>query len=750
MQSSAAAPRLSVQTKVLIPVTVLLVLLPVAVIWIVNDTITRQVREEAVTALTTADGVFRHLLENQGRDLLEHYNSALGERGTMQRTYQDLLKIAANQSPAAVHTLRDALAQQLGGDTVAILLASDGATAPVGARSDDSLFAADAFTRAALPLSRAALAGESGSAWIALDGTVLNTVAVPVVVNNQVAGALTVGVRVSEATVQEFKQLTGTEIVLLAGDRVAASTVSGVDLAGLGGGASRPGEAQQRVLKGEHFLATAGAYGEVAGVGGFRYVLLSSYEQSRRTLAEMQRTLVAVSAAGILLSAGAVWFFVRRIIHPLRQLRDTAEAVGHGDFSRRMGRLANDELGDLAEAFNRMTSNLQTSRTELERAVETLQATQAQLIQSEKLSAVGQFVAGVAHELNNPLTAVIGFSDLLVQTPTDPAIKPHLERIARSAHRCHKIVQNLLGFARQHPPERALVAVNDAIDEVLEIMAYDFRTGNVEIVREFGGDLPLILADRHQLQQVFINILSNGRQAIQAFSNQGRITLRTRRVDADVQVELADNGPGISAENLSRIFDPFFTTKPVGKGTGLGLSLCYGIVREHGGTISARSEPGQGASFLITVPAASAAAGASEARTEPAARRADGTGRSVLVVDDEEEILALTRELLRQDGYTVETVAGGEAAVAAIARTRFDVIVSDWKMPGMNGLQLYEHLLATHPAAAARVCFMSGDVVSDAFQEFLRRQARVCLPKPFSIKDFQNAVAGLLELGMAT
>jgi two-component system NtrC family sensor kinase len=441
-----------------------------------------------------------------------------------------------------------------------------------------------------------------------------------------------------------------------------------------------------------------------------------------------------------------VWYFVRRFIHPLSELRDHAEAVGRGDFSRRMPRLANDECGDLAEAFNRMTANLETSRTELEKAVEILKATQTQLIQSEKLSAVGQFVAGVAHELNNPLTAVIGFSDLLVHTTDDPAIRPHLDRIAKSAQRCHKIVQNLLSFARQHPPERDLVALNAAIDDVLEIMTYDLRTSNIEVARSLAEGLPPIMADRHQLQQVFINIISNARQAIQAVRTDGKITVRTRRAGAQVRIEVADNGPGIRAEHLPRIFDPFFTTKAVGKGTGLGLSLSYGIVQEHGGTITAASELGQGAAFVIELPIApqpGKAEGAQSGADEP--EPPAGRGQRVLVVDDEEWILDLTAELLRRDGYEVRTVPSAEKAVAALGEGKFDVIACDWKMPGMSGIQFYEHLLATDPAVASRVFFMTGDVVSDRLQEFLRRHGRACVTKPFSIKDFKRAVASFLS-----
>jgi two-component system NtrC family sensor kinase len=382
-----------------------------------------------------------------------------------------------------------------------------------------------------------------------------------------------------------------------------------------------------------------------------------------------------------------------------------------------------------------MTENLRTSRAELEKALESLQATQSQLVQSEKLSAVGQFVAGVAHELNNPLSSVIGFADLLAHNVKDTTIRNQLELIGRSAHRCHKIVTNLLSFARQHPPERRLTDLNTTLEEVLEIMAYDLRTSNITVLRELQADLPLIMADPHQLQQVFVNIMNNARQALQAFRTDGRIVVRTKTAGRSIRVEFSDNGPGIRPEHLSRIFDPFFTTKPVGKGTGLGMSLSYGIVHEHGGEIAVRSELGQGALFTIDLPVT--VEGPVLWRTEeprPAETRSPfGAGRAVLVVDDEPELLQLCTALLQSAGFAVETAGGGERAIDAISRRKFDVIVCDWKMPGLNGIQLHEHLCAANVLAASRMIFMTGDVISDTFQEFLSRTGRTCLSKPFAI-----------------
>jgi two-component system NtrC family sensor kinase len=478
-------------------------------------------------------------------------------------------------------------------------------------------------------------------------------------------------------------------------------------------------------------------------------VVVIAGNQGLRALSDRHRTTLAVIVAVVLVSAVVVWILARRLSRLLRQLREMADAIGRGDFSRRISRYANDEAGDLAESLNRMAEDLKKSRLVLEKAAESLADTRERLIQSEKLSAIGQFVAGVAHELNNPLAVVIGFSDLLVEREGDETIRGHLEMIGKSAHRCHKIVANLLSFARENPPERKVTGINFTIEEVIELMAYDLRTSNIDLIKDFQAALPPIMADPHQLQQVFVNLVGNARQALEAFRPDGRIIVRTRTKDGFVRVEIADNGPGITPENIRRIFEPFFTTKPVGKGTGLGLSLVFGIIQEHAGRISVESEVGQGATFVIELPITAEAAqlGHEPVRaTARALRPAGSSGKMILVVDDEEWILALARELLWAIGHGVETALDGEAALAATQRRNFDAIVCDWKMPGMNGVQFYERLVAAKPPMAQRVLFMSGEVIDPSFQEFLRRREKACIAKPFPVEEFRDAVEKILAL----
>jgi signal transduction histidine kinase/ActR/RegA family two-component response regulator len=739
--------RLSFQTKVLAAVLVVLVPLPIITVWIVSDRIGVQMRDEARQTLTSAEDGFVKALEVRSRSFLSRYEivanearvkvlAELADPKTMDRLLRDLLNESSDDTGAILFTMADG--ERLAG---------------VSRGADPGL---DGFERAAADVTRAALAGQPATGNLGLNGRAYNIVAVPVTAEKgPVVGALTLGIRIGDTTLQQLRS-PRTEILLLAGGEVTASTLRDSDrhdelrqqisrLTAETDGAGNARTALRVELNGEHYLALTGSYDAAAQQHGFRYLLLSSYEARLRALEETRRTLVGLGVACILLGMAAVWYFVRRITQPLRELRDLAEAVGRGDFSRKIERFSNDECGELAEAFNRMTANLQASRSELEKAVETLKTTQAQLIQSEKLSAVGQFVAGVTHELNNPLTAVIGFADLLSSIETSEKSRHHLEVIARSARRCHKIVQSLLGFARQHEAERRLVDINSSIGDALEIMAYDLRTSNIAVVKEFADGLPTIMGDPHQLQQVFVNIFGNARQAIEPFRRDGQITVRTHLAGAWVRIEFQDNGPGIRPDSLSRIFDPFFTTKPVGKGTGLGLSLSYGIIQEHGGKISAQSEVGHGALFLIELPVATQDPAEQAPATEETAPAAVPAGTRALVVDDEEWILQLTEELLRAEGYAVTTALTGEKALALIETETFDVIVCDWKMPGLNGMHLYEQLRETKPAAAERMLFMTGDVINETFQKFLSRCARTCLSKPFAIEAFRAAVAKMAQ-----
>jgi CheY-like chemotaxis protein len=249
--------------------------------------------------------------------------------------------------------------------------------------------------------------------------------------------------------------------------------------------------------------------------------------------------------------------------------------------------------------------------------------------------------------------------------------------------------------------------------------------------------------DPHQLQQVFLNIINNARQAIEAHQPQGSIRISSESCGQNVRVTFQDNGPGISEENLKRIFDPFFTTKEVGKGTGLGLSLCYGIVKEHGGTIKVTSNPGEGANFTLEIPSG---AGLKEAQkaTEPLdpafSQVRYGTGKKVLVIDDEEAILQMMRETLHQHGFQVDVARDGESALRRLSQTPYDLALCDWKMPGLNGQEVYERLRADNPLLSERMIFITGDVINDRTQKFLQDRQKVCLSKPFSLSEFCIAI----------
>jgi two-component system NtrC family sensor kinase len=310
---------------------------------------------------------------------------------------------------------------------------------------------------------------------------------------------------------------------------------------------------------------------------------------------------------------------------------------------------------------------------ETRQAYENLRRTQEQLLHSEKLAAVGQLISGVAHELNNPLTAILGYSQLLTSSgQVGPLALGYTEKLYKQAQRTHRIVQNLLSFARQHKPERVPVPLNAVLEDTLALRDYDLRMSQIRVHLGLGKNLPAVPADPHQLQQVFLNLINNAVDAILEHSAEGDLWVRTGVEGNQLLIEFADSGPGV--KDPSRIFDPFYTTKPVGKGTGLGLSICYGIVTEHGGTIRVKNDPPRGAVFQIELPLQS-----DDDSTQAAAppQASAGRGGRILIVDMDSSLLEWVAALLRRHDHFVKTVNSFAAARELISAEEFDLVLAD-------------------------------------------------------------------------
>ena len=401
------------------------------------------------------------------------------------------------------------------------------------------------------------------------------------------------------------------------------------------------------------------------------------------------------------------------------------------------------EINLLSSVANQVSASIERIKLlhETQTAYDDLRRTQEQLLQSEKMAAIGQLISGVAHELNNPLTAILGYSQLLStgEVAGDRGTE-YVDKIHKQARRTHRIVNNLLSFARQQRPQRNPVRINQAIEDILALREYDLRINNIRIHRDFAEPLPLVSADTHQLQQVFLNIINNSVDAILERSSQGDLWVRTAQLEDRVLIEFVDSGPGV--EDAHRVFDPFYTTKPVGKGTGLGLSICYGIVSEHGGEIHVENVPEHGACFTITLPIPVAVEN-SPASSDGAPAIVRG---KVLLVDDEEAVLGLEKEILESRALSVTAVRSGEEAMNVLSSETVDLIVTDMKMPGLvSGIALYEWVRNNRPELARKVVFTMSDAATDSTSAALREAGVLCVQKPFEVETFWGAIQRTLR-----
>lgn len=372
---------------------------------------------------------------------------------------------------------------------------------------------------------------------------------------------------------------------------------------------------------------------------------------------------------------------------------------------------------------------------------------QSKLLQTEKMAALGQLVSGIAHELNNPLTAIMGYGQLLLGRGLAPAQLSEARNIFQEAERARRIVKNLLYFARENKPERTRVDLNEIVERTLALRSYELKVENIAVECDLARDLPETMADPYQLQQVVLNLLVNAEQALLEDRGQGHVWIRTRRLaGGHIRLEVSDDGPGIALEIASRIFDPFFTTKPSGVGTGLGLSIVYGIVHQHSGEVTFESHPGAGARFIVELPVVAVPAQRRETeRLAPVSSSSAPTSARILVVEDEPTVAQLIVDVLGEEGHHVESVLDSQEGLTLLSRSRYDLVICDLRMPRLDGRAFYDALVRAGSPVQSRIIFITGDTMAPRTVAFLERHGLPYLAKPFLVEELKIAVNRALD-----
>jgi len=380
------------------------------------------------------------------------------------------------------------------------------------------------------------------------------------------------------------------------------------------------------------------------------------------------------------------------------------------------------------------------------RAYEDLRKTQEQLLQSEKMSAVGQLIAGVAHELNNPLTAILGYAQLLESEGLGERAMEFVKKLFKQAQRTHRVVQNLLSFARQRKPQKENVNLCKVLEETLALRDYDLRVNKIQLEREIDANLPAVIADPQQLEQVFLNIINNAIDALLENGKDKILKVRLFHKDGNIHSEFHDSGPGL--KEPKRIFEPFYTTKSVGKGTGLGLSICYGIIQEHGGNIAGHNHSEGGAVIEVRLPAAQTSSPVVEA--SPAPHRDLAIEGRILLVESEEAVLEFERDVLAGAGASVVAVANTEDMKSQLTGQSFDAVILDGAIPGSASLVELHSWIAEHrPGLEKHLLVTFSNAAEPDLRNFLQEKNVHCLMKPFEVADLITHVRQLLQKAQA-
>lgn len=364
-----------------------------------------------------------------------------------------------------------------------------------------------------------------------------------------------------------------------------------------------------------------------------------------------------------------------------------------------------------------------------------LAAQRERIFETEKMSALGELLAGVAHELNNPLSVVVGHALMLREETTDPEILRRVEQIETAAERCAKIVKSFLAMAREQKVAKEAIGLGDLVNRAIGSIAEGEVGFSLAVEQDIPGDAPELCGDPGQLEQVFTNLLVNAQQATANSGKAGKVTIAASpdRVRKLMVIDFRDNGPGISAHIGKRVFEPLFTTKEVGQGTGIGLAFCHRVLTAHGGSIELMASE-SGAHFRIHLPLADIAEEGDAGDARKVAEKVRGT---VLVIDDERDVAALVSEILRRDGFAVDTVHSGEDGLVAVGTKDFDAILVDIKMPGIGGQGFFEDVRHSRPELVGRIAFVTGSTMSPETRGFIDNSGCRFLEKPAAPKDIR-------------
>jgi hypothetical protein len=402
----------------------------------------------------------------------------------------------------------------------------------------------------------------------------------------------------------------------------------------------------------------------------------------------------------------------------------------------RMQKAFRHHMGELERQVDERTRKLTAANIRLQRSLGDLRTAQEQLVQTEKLRALGELTAVVAHELHDPLATIVNFAQLLARmAPDEGRMKAQLEHISSAASHCHQIVNSLYNFTWKQQPKKVYADLHEILESMLSALANQVPLNTIAVYRRFTANLAKTMLDPTEMQHAFINIALNAYQAMMSHQGGGEFIMETRQDAGVIHIVIQDSGPGIAPEDQSRIFEPFFSTKRYG--TGLGLSLSSAIIEGHGGKITVSSTLGEGTAFHIELPVIEPP----QTQEEPPFEMSDIPDKArVLVIDADEENLALLQEIVNHLGHEVEGVFSVEEALGRIIEQEFDVLIADVGMPDTAGRPLNQQIRALRPELAEHTIFTSGDSISDDYLSYLEQQGCPVVRKPFSIPDIEARI----------